>query len=253
MAEPIYPELGNKPWNELSYNLLLELRQTATAFAGPPEDPTYYLEFDTLMSALSLRRYGKPPSTSDCSIPEDVVTRIKNQDSRRRHLSDVMINSEHENADLPHPFDLERCRMALSRPWPHIEATSQMDMWWRLEVMSWYEDWCVMSSLPKNKSVVRKEARMLRASNIPRTMEKVLIMLRTAYREFREQRKQGKKQQEWEREEQAREFEAHKRICGFPTCERCRGWRRKMYFAHKKVCKECSRGGSCGEWISARA
>ncbi|KAH0604990.1 uncharacterized protein H6S33_004972 [Morchella sextelata] len=251
MAEPIYPEFGNRTWNQLAYNLLQELRQTATAFAGPPEDPTYYVEFDTLMSALSRQRHGKSPSSTDFSTPEDEVSRIKSQDSRRVYLSDVMINSEHENAELPHPFDLERCRMALSRPWPHIEATSQTDMWWRLEVMSWYEDWGVMSSLPKSKSAVRKEARMLVASNMPGTMEKVVGMLRkgrTAYKEFREQRKQERKEREKEKEEQARELEAHKRVCGSRTCGRCRGWRRKNFLAHKKVCEKCSRGEKCGEW-----
>ncbi|KAI5838525.1 hypothetical protein DFP73DRAFT_616779 [Morchella snyderi] len=250
MAEPIYPELGNKTWNELAYHLLQELRQTATAFAGPPEDPTWYLQFDTLMSTLSMQRYGKPPSTSDPSTPEDDVSRIKNQDSRRAHLSDVMLNSEHESTELPHPFDLERCRMALSRPWPHIEETSQTDMWWRLEVMSWYEDWGVMSILPKSKSVIRKEARMLVALNTPGAMERAVGMLRkgrTAYREFREHRKEEKKQREMEKEEQAKELEAHKNICGVPTCARCRSWRKRTRLAHKRVCEKCSRGERCGE------
>lgn len=93
--------------------------------------------------------------------------------------------------------------------------------------MSWYEDWRVMSSLPKNRSMVRKEARMLRASSMPGAMEKVVGMLRTAYREFREQRKWEKKQRQKEKEEQAREYEAHKRICGLPTCERCHASRKK--------------------------
>lgn len=90
--------------------------------------------------------------------------------------------------------------MALLRPWPSAEtATSVADLRWRLEVMSWYEDWPVMSTSPKGGGVVVSRVTTVLLGEIVGVegadvgrRERVRGLLRVgraSYRAYREQRR----------------------------------------------------------------
>ncbi|KAI5848458.1 hypothetical protein DFP73DRAFT_620865 [Morchella snyderi] len=206
MSEIVYPQFGRQVWSDGIYTLLLHLRGTAiTAAEGTFEDPTYYdyAHFDLLMERLSAQRYGLLPAKESVYMPEtpeETATREKEESDRHGHLGEVLHSTEYFHNDQPHPFDLVRCHMALLRPWPGAETcTSVKDLRWRLEVMSWYEDWPVMSTSPKHGAVqVNKVTTVLlrELANAempnPRRRDRIKHLLRlgkASYEDYREQRR----------------------------------------------------------------
>lgn len=213
MSDIVYPQFGRQVWSDGIYTLLLHLRGTATTAAeGPFDDPTYYAYFDLLMERLSLQRYGPLPAVEDSlympETPEETAAREKEETDRHRHLSEVLHAIEYFHKNQPHPFDLERCQMALLRPWPSAESsTSVKDVRWRLEVMSWYEDWPVMSTSPKVGGVVVNNVTTVLLRELanaemadPRRRDRIKHLLRVgkaSYKDYREQRRLKKEARKW--------------------------------------------------------